>query len=123
MGGQIKRFPTWKKILYIPVAIWNCGRSGFTQYRNPPNEEDKRRYSNLAGWLGPEMEQHWDRFLHPKDKELYDSWFDSVKNLGAEWSRLDPQRSVKILSMLILFTFGIGLLLFLAGLGIGWWLL
>ena len=106
MGAEIKNIPRWKKRLYFPVTLICCGIAGWTQWRNPPDDKDKLRYSHLFGFDSLEMQVHWDRLAHSDEP-----WYHMVKNLGVEWCRLDPQRGIKITSMLFLWVTLIALLL------------
>jgi hypothetical protein len=85
------------KVLLIPVIVTVSAISFVTQWRSPDNQLDAERRRKLAGWLGPDMEPHWQRLFEWR-------WGDirhDMRNVMSEWVRLDPQRAGKAFSFLL----------------------
>lgn len=103
----------WEKIVAVLLLPWvmlaaAAGGIYWLVWTLPfgHNEDDKERLADVAGLVGPEMEQHWQR-LTDSVPDIHDT-YEALKNIMSEWVRLDAQRGGKFLS-LIAFLLLIGL--------------
>lgn len=85
-------------------------------YLNKLGPKDTERLEDFWGFLSPEMQPHWNRFV---ERDTWLNWRELVKggvfkafvNVLVEWTRLDSQRAVKvsfdIIFMLVLVFLGL----------------
>jgi len=59
------------------------------------NQQDKGRARYLFGWNDPAMSAYWTRLSAVRWFHIHD-WYEALKNVASEWTRLDPQRAVKL---------------------------
>lgn len=84
-------------ILTLPFVWLACVAGGgywlFFGFWFGRNAQDRARAADFFGLLAPGMAPHWQR--------LFGSWdiYENLKNVGSEWTRSDPQRAIKLVTL------------------------
>lgn len=74
------------------------------------NAQDRMRVEHAFGIIDPDMDLWWHQFFHGDGTSA--AWsFELAKNVASEWCKLDAQRAVKFLSLIILFWVTVSLML------------
>jgi hypothetical protein len=89
---------TFLKMLLAPIIFYAGAWSWASSIGDPPDDKESY-FANMWGWLAPEMDEHWAR-LFDKKHERYGFNYHNLKNVGAEWARVNPQRAYKALALI-----------------------
>jgi hypothetical protein len=92
---------TWGQKALAIVVLGAGAFSWGDTLEGTKTEKDQGRMKYWWGWTSLEMQEHWERLADPKSED-YGSWYHSLKNIGSEWARLDPQRAYKALSFIVI---------------------
>lgn len=103
------------RIAIIPALVCAGAWSWLTYLMGTSDPFRKSQLADSWGYLGAGMAPHWARLADRADPE-YLSAFHSLKNIGSEWARLDPQRAYKAGCFLLI---GVSIAAFAGGLLIG----